>query len=279
MSDLGIGTACNNCCIMCTTLRKPELSNAKQTKRKRENIIREVEKLNNPGQISITGGEPTIRNDLIELIKKIKETHPLTELRVLTNARRLYYKQYAKDLVSAGVDGFVVPLHAHCSEMHDFIARAKGSFRQTMQGLYNLGNLDRISIEMRIVIHGLNYPFIPDTAQLISKHFPFAKVVMLYYDSIGSAHINREKLMVNISKAAPYVEEACDIFKQPKEIYHFPLCLLREPYRKFSAGQTVEDIRIVYTKKCNACSMKDECPKLWKTYWHHKGEGELSPLK
>ena len=281
MTDLATGTVCNNSCIMCTTIRGFDLNNAKQPMNSKSEIINNIQNNRYHSCFSITGGEPTLRDDLFEIIKEIKSVNPKADLRLLTNGRRLFYRKYAYDLVKSGVNIFTIPLHAHCWELHDFITRTKGSFQQTIKGLQNLGRFIEhgIQIEIRIVIHGANYPFVPETADLINKHFPFANVVMFYYDSIGSAHINREKLMVDISKTVPYIEKACDILKQPKQIYHIPHCMLNQDYRKYSAGQTVEDIRIAYTDKCKLCVEKENCSKLWRTYFHHKGDDEIKTIK
>ncbi|MFP4111930.1 MAG: radical SAM protein [Candidatus Woesearchaeota archaeon] len=275
-SDIVIGTACNSSCIMCTTLRTKEME-VKHCLLSKKEIIRQIDELDNPNHISITGGEPTLRNDLPEIIRYIKKKHPKTELSLLTNGRRFYYNDYTKDIIESGVNKFIIPLHAHRSELHDFITRSKGSFRQTCIGIKNLFK-SGANAEIRIVVHGMNYPFLPETASLIRKHFRKAHTVFLYFDAIGSANINRDKLLVNMEKVMPYLEKALDIIDDVR-LYHFPLCLLNEKNREKAKGKTVVERRIGYAKACHECKLKDECPGIWKTYLHRIGEHEFKAIR
>ena len=64
-------------------------------------------------QIVFTGGEPTLRDDLVELIEHSKEF--VTGL--VTNGRRL--ASLAKDLNRAELDYVQVSLESHLPEVHD----------------------------------------------------------------------------------------------------------------------------------------------------------------
>lgn len=278
MADINTGQLCNNSCIMCTTVRTED-KKVKQVSIPKNEIFKMLDSVKKNECISITGGEPTIREDLPEIIRFIKKRFPDNELKLLTNGRMLSYLPYCKKMVELGVNTFIIPLHAHNASLHDFIARAKGSFRQAMSGINNLLNFE-VHTEIRVVIHGINYPFLPEISELINDEFSNVSVVFLYFDMIGSAHINRKKLVIPIKKVVPYLEKAIDLMdKKNVRAYHFPLCLLNERYRDIAKGRTVEERRIMFIKECDVCKMKEDCCGIWRTYSKMEGTGEFKAIK
>jgi radical SAM protein with 4Fe4S-binding SPASM domain len=85
--------------------------------------------------IIFTGGEPTLRNDLPELIAHAEQLGQITGLN--TNARRLADAGYLAELVAAGLDHVQITLESHLSEVHDDMVRARGAFPQTVRGIRN----------------------------------------------------------------------------------------------------------------------------------------------
>jgi radical SAM protein with 4Fe4S-binding SPASM domain len=85
--------------------------------------------------IIFTGGEPTLRNDLPELVAHAERNGQITGLN--TNARRLSDARYVETLVAAGLDHIQITLESHDPEIHDRMVRAKGAWPQTVAGLKN----------------------------------------------------------------------------------------------------------------------------------------------
>jgi MoaA/NifB/PqqE/SkfB family radical SAM enzyme len=275
MVDLAIGDRCNSSCIMCTTVR-PEDKDIKTYFLPLNEIESSLDSMSGPDYVAITGGEPTIHPELSSIVKEIRTRFPDTELKLLTNGRMLSYPDFTDRLVT-GIDTLIIPLHAHHPDLHDFISRSKGSFEQTVKGIRNALRHD-IKVEIRIVIHGINYPFLPETAEFIKKEFPAASVVMLYFDIIGSGFLNRERLVVPMTKVIPYLQKALDTLGDAATAYHFPPCLLPETYRMHIHGVSVVERRIMFTKGCDKCSAKSDCCGIWKTYSRLQGTEEFKPI-
>ncbi len=130
--DLALTYRCNNDCAHCYNARErnfPELS-TETWKR----ILDRLWELAVP-HIVFTGGEPTLREDLPELIAYAESLGQITGLN--TNARRLADSAYVARLVEAGLDHVQITLESHDPEIHDGMVRAKGAHRQTVQGLKN----------------------------------------------------------------------------------------------------------------------------------------------
>jgi molybdenum cofactor biosynthesis enzyme MoaA len=280
MVDINTGTMCNNSCIMCTTMRTLDFKSSKQRLLDKEEVIAQIVKIKpDDDMITFTGGEPTLQEDLFEFIHIVHQNVPSSDIQLLTNGRRLYYEDYVKDLLRTEISKIVIPVHGHTKELHDFITRSKNSFIQTITGLKNISKYahKRLHIEIRIVIHGANYPFICDIFSLIHSIIPQAWINLLYHDSIGSGFLNRDRLLVPLSKTIPYIIDAFSVHHERKYLYHYPLCLFPEKYHRFLYGVTTNTNRIGFSPKCNSCAKKECCAGLWKTYLNVHGDKELVP--
>ena len=85
--------------------------------------------------IIFTGGEPTLCENLPELIAHAEHNGQITGLN--TNARRLSDAQYVDRLVQAGLDHVQITLELSDAEVHDQMVQAHGAFPQTVKGLKN----------------------------------------------------------------------------------------------------------------------------------------------
>ncbi len=130
--DLALTYRCNNDCSHCYNARPrnyPELDT--QTWKL---ILDKLWKLGIP-HIVFTGGEPTLRSDLVELIAHAESNGQITGLN--TNGRRLADADYLDLLVSSGLDHVQITLESHNPEIHDQMVKCNGAWRQTTQGIKN----------------------------------------------------------------------------------------------------------------------------------------------
>ncbi len=130
--DLAVTYRCNNDCPHCYNARLrsyPELGTTDWKK-----IIDRLWDLNIPHLI-FTGGEPTLRDDLPELIQHAENLGHITGLN--TNARRLADPAFTQRLVGAGLDHVQITVESHDAEIHDEMVNSKGAWKQTIAGLQN----------------------------------------------------------------------------------------------------------------------------------------------
>lgn len=133
--DLAVTYRCNNDCPHCYNARLrsyPELDTAAWKK-----IIDRLWDLNIPHLI-FTGGEPTLRDDLPELIQYAENLGQITGLN--TNARRLSDDKFTQSLVDAGLDHVQITVESHDPEIHDEMVNKQGAWKQTIAGLQNVLN-------------------------------------------------------------------------------------------------------------------------------------------
>ena len=133
--DLAVTYRCNNDCPHCYNARLrtyPELG-TEDWKR----IIDQLWALNIPHLI-FTGGEPTLREDLVELIQYAEDKGQITGLN--TNGRRLSDPDYCQRLVDAGLDHIQITVESHDPKTHDQMVSSKGAWNQTISGVQNALN-------------------------------------------------------------------------------------------------------------------------------------------
>ncbi len=128
--DLAVTYRCNNDCPHCSNARPRDFAELDTASWKR--ILDKLWELGVP-HIVFTGGEPTLRNDLPELIAYAESKGQITGLN--TNARRLQSERYVKQLVEAGLDHVQITVESFDESVHEEMVHAKGSFHQTIEGL------------------------------------------------------------------------------------------------------------------------------------------------
>jgi radical SAM protein with 4Fe4S-binding SPASM domain len=130
--DLALTYRCNNDCAHCYNGRErsfPELD-TKHWKL----ILDRLWSLGVP-HVVFTGGEPTLRDDLPELIAHAESLGQITGLN--TNARRLADPGYVRALVESGLDHVQITVESCAEEIHAEMVGSGSAFPQTIQGLRN----------------------------------------------------------------------------------------------------------------------------------------------
>ena len=130
--DLALTFKCSNNCIHCYAggpHETPEL-NTSQWKEV-------IDRLSEIGVfiVTFTGGEPTLREDLPELLQYAQNKGMVTGL--ITNGRKLKDKEYVQALEKAGLDFVQVTLESHKPQIHDLMTAAEGSWKETVVGIKN----------------------------------------------------------------------------------------------------------------------------------------------
>lgn len=131
--DLAITYRCNNACAHCYNARErsfPSLSTADWKR-----VLDKVWDLRIP-HVVFTGGEPTLQEDLVELVAYAQNKGLVTGLN--TNGRKLADPSLVDALVKAGLDHVQITLESQVESIHDEMVCAKGAFRDTLQGLRNV---------------------------------------------------------------------------------------------------------------------------------------------
>ncbi|MDD2522147.1 MAG: radical SAM protein [Anaerolineaceae bacterium] len=131
--DLAITYRCNNDCAHCYNARArnyPELSTAEW-----KAIIDKLWEIGIP-HVVFTGGEPTLRDDLPELVAYADQKGMVTGIN--TNGIRLADQALLDRLVNAGLDHVQITLESHDAQIHDQMVRRSGAWEKTVAGIRNV---------------------------------------------------------------------------------------------------------------------------------------------
>ena len=130
--DLAVTYRCNNDCAHCYNARPRSF--AEMDTKQWKQVLDNVWELGIP-HVVFTGGEPTLRNDLPELIAHAEENGQITGLN--TNARRMSDPHFVESLIKAGLDHVQITIESSNPDVHDEMVRCNGAFPQTIAGLKN----------------------------------------------------------------------------------------------------------------------------------------------
>lgn len=271
---------CNNNCVSCilntgVTSRLPDPP--------MKQITRVIDGINPKNDyFGISGGEPTLRNELFDVLQYARKRHPDLYIFLVSNGRMFFYREYTKKLADLNLDNFKVgiPLYGHTPKLHDSITRVKGSFAQAVGGIKNLLE-SGINIEVRTIINKLNYKYLEDIAKFVGGFQDFDRFVLINMKYTGNAFLHKNVLFVKLSDVVPYATKAVDILRDfdiNVRLYHFPLCILPEKYRTIAEGITKEEKELTFAPQCKNCKVKNKCPRIWKTYFISAGNEEFKTI-
>jgi len=295
------GFACNNDCIMCSV--KPKGLHYKP--RNTEEIITDMKrgKQLQYNRVEFTGGEPTIRNDILLLVEKAKQ-FGYREIALGTNARTLSSLKFVKSLHKGGLNRVTTTLYGYDSKSHEAVTRVPGSFRQTIQGIKNTLRLGIVTT-VNTVVFSLTAQDLQKTGQfLASLGIQYWTLLDLIPD--GYALKNYKNLVLNPKElriAFNSIESTVDDF-QAVNIFDFPFCLIPsailekkncsilaakgrteiinqvgyKPKRFEEKNDIYFDIHKVRNQKCKECAYNKECGGIWMPYIDLYGTSFIKPI-
>ena len=250
---------CNCACIMCP---QPPKSEFKSRTAFNCDLIRLMAP--GPSSLALTGGEPTmLGDDLLVLLRACKQWLPTTDLVILTNARKLKARDYVESIARVGHPRLMmaVPLYGDVDFLHDEIVGARGAFRDTIEGLYNLA-LFGFPVEIRVVILSLNHDRLPKLAEFIYANLPFAShVAWMGMETTGLARQNLDRVWVDPYDCRDDLEAACRYLYRrmiPVSLYNLPLCILPKPLWPL-ARKSISEWKNVYLPECQSCAVSSCC--------------------
>lgn len=293
-ADIKTGYVCNNNCLFCVQAHRKSLGN-----RSICDILKDLSAAKDAGcrDIVFTGGEVTIRSDIFELVSHARKLGFET-IQIQSNSRMMSSMSFCRKLIDAGANEFGPALHGHIPELHDYLTRAPGSFRQTLKAISNLKRLSQRIITNTVVVKP-NYRHLPDIALLLSKmrveQFQFA-----FMHAVGNALTNYGQMMPYVSLAAPYIKKGLQIgidsgikvmaeamtpctirgYEKYCSEHYIPMTEIRDG-RNYDPDFTVTRKQQGKAKfeQCRRCIYDASCEGPWREYPERRGSEEFQPIE
>jgi MoaA/NifB/PqqE/SkfB family radical SAM enzyme len=206
--DLKVGYSCNNRCVFCVQGDKRDRLSDRTTEELRELLS---ERRTQTDSVVLTGGEVTLREDLLELVRYAR-TLGYTTIQLQTNGRRLSYKPYVRALVAAGVTEVSPALHGSSPETHDRLTRSRGAFQQVVHGIENVRDAGLPVISNSVVVES-NYREMPDLVRLLVR-LRVSQLQLAYVHPAGTAGAQFDDVVPRFTDAIPFIHEAITVARQ-----------------------------------------------------------------
>jgi len=266
------GYACNNNCKYC--FEKDQKFSEKST----EDLKKEIKIIRKKfPYINFMGKEPTLRKDIIDLIKYSNKLK-FDQIGITTNGRMFAYPDFAKRILQSGLDQVVVTVAGHNEKMHEFHTQAKGSFMQTLGGIKNIIGYKspKHSLVLNIMV----------TKKNISK---LEEIVDFYYRigvrEINIGHIlpfNKEIVKAKnfIARMKTVVPHLISVAKKYRDkikflFVEYPPCIFPKEYRHLSFPCLEESPQKKRFALCQKCSHKEKCNGVHELYINLYGISEF----
>jgi His-Xaa-Ser system radical SAM maturase HxsC len=252
---------CNSNCLMCS--QPPQ--DRDDTDALTERNLKLIELIDNPPtRLVITGGEPTLLGKrLFTIIATLRDKFPKTYLHMLTNGRIFAWPAFTSQLAELAHPDFMlgIPLYSDDSTVHDYVVQAKGAFDQTVLGFHQLARYG-LRLEIRVVLHAVTIPRLPQLAEYIYRNCAFAEhIALMGLENIGYTPRNMDELWIDPHDYQDQLESAVEILStrgMDVSIYNHQLCVLRTSLWKF-ARKSISDWKNMYLEECDSCGVREHC--------------------
>ncbi len=178
-------------------------------------IVRDASELGVKDWLISGGGEPLVREGIVEVMKEIKKNNMHGDM--ITNGT-LLTEGIIKDLVEANWDRIRFSINATNSELHDFLVDCEGAFDKAVKAIKQIKRLreelnKKVEIGFNTVINNHNYKEIPLLVKFLHElggEILNLQTIILYSDKEKIYALDKEQ-RVDLRK---YLKRALKIAKR-----------------------------------------------------------------
>ncbi|MDP1823182.1 MAG: radical SAM protein [Archangium sp.] len=285
--DVILGYDCNLACDYCTIstpMRARALSTPAVVQALREGRALGFD------TVSFTGGEPTIRGDLLGLVSAARALG-FRDVKVQTNGLMLAHEGNLDRLIAAGLTRLHLSIHTHEREAYERLVQREGTW-DLMRRALALAVARPITFVADAIIKHDTWARLPDAIDWLAD--AGVREVHLWYVSLTDGNRDNVTSLPRMTGVMPAVHEALRRGKtRGVEVrsLHVPRCLLgplashawdpgADRVRVVSPDATfdLKDSRLaghVHVAGCEGCTFRAVCPGVRPDYLAQFGEGEF----
>jgi radical SAM protein with 4Fe4S-binding SPASM domain len=195
LSEIALTYRCQNRCFFCYA-SSPERGRSvpEMTTDEVKLVLDKIVDQARVPTVSFTGGEPTLRADLTELVAYARERGLRTNL--ITNGIRCGDEDYAARLAEAGLNSAQVSVEAGDAATHDTVVDHPGAFERTIQGVRNF-KAAGVHVHTNTTINDRNLEALPALIDLLGEmgqEYLSMNMVIRTGGAVGVPDVNYERI-------------------------------------------------------------------------------------
>ncbi len=288
-----VGYGCNDHCTFCHTL------DVRHIDAEAAEVHRKIDRAKALGHsmVVLSGGEPTIRRELLAWASHVSELG--MDFGLVTNGRMLSYPPVVDALMERRLRYVYLSLHGGTAKVHDLMVRSD-AFEQTYGAIEVLSGrgLD-FTVNCVITKHNVEH-----LRSVVDAILPYRDVTLTFsmVEPKGGGSALFTHLMPRVSLVAERVADAIRYGRERAGEHGptfrhgaIPLCLvpgLEDSYGDLKTHRfrsmievgepdfyPVDDLNKLQPERCRGCSLSGACPGLYRGYHEVYGEEELAPVR
>lgn len=286
--DIILGYDCNLSCDYCTItpqMRERSLS----TEQIREILYRASRA--GYDEVQLTGGEPTIRPDLMGLVAFARRIG-FSGVIIQSNGLMWSSASNVDRAIRAGCTLFNVSVHTHLAEEYDALVRRPGAHRLMVSGLRNL--VERgVDLVAALIIKQDTHARLPAAVEWLASQG--VRRVDLWFVSLTDGNASNTASMPRMTDTLESISAAAERASADGvtlRSLHIPHCLLG-PLRTLAWNPASQRVRVVspdaefdlaqskltpgvFVPACTDCPHRGECAGLRRDYLARYGDEEVA---
>ncbi len=285
--DIILGYDCNLACDYCTIT--PAMRSRALPPRAVVAALREGQRLEYDA-VAFTGGEPTIRGDLLALIRAARDLG-FADIKVQSNGLLFSPGNLAK-MLEAGVTRLHISIHTHLPAAYDALVQRPGAFPAMLAGLGAAVATDA-SVVADLIVNTDTFTRLPAAVTWLADLG--VTEAHLWFVSLTDGNAERTESMPEMRTAVPFMREAMAVGRSrgvDVKSLHVPRCLLGEDWtHAWDPGDRrvmvvtpestfeLRDSRLAgqsLVPACAGCRFESHCPGLREDYLAHFGDLEVA---
>ncbi len=289
--DVILGYDCNLACDYCTitpAMRRRSLTSAQ--------VLAAMRQARHDGfeNVAFTGGEPTIRGDLLGLLNAARSLG-FVDRKVQTNGLMLGQGDNAARLAAAGVTRVHISVHTHERAAYDALVRSPGAYERMVLGL-DAVLATGVPLVVDVILKADTYRKLP--AALAWLHARGVRAVDLWYVSLTDGNADKLESLPRMRDVVPVMTSGFAFARAQAmtlRSLHVPRCLLGPDHaHAFDPGAArvrvltpdaifdLRDSRLagqVQVPACRGCEFAAFCPGLRPDYLAVFGDEEVAAAR
>jgi len=227
---VSVANECNYRCIFChlegAPLKGPlplsKLLSSKYLRPVDYAVIAEAASRLGIEKIKITGGEPLVRPDIVDIVEAFREHGDFADISMTTNGFKL--AEYAVKLKEAGLDRVNISIHSLESERYRYITGVSG-LEHAMRALDASLEAGFRAVKVNVVVmRGINEDEIPRFIDLAARKGFILQLIELHPVGLGRNIFDNH--FISLHRIEKYLKERAVEIRIRKELHNRPIYVL-----------------------------------------------------